>query len=44
MPKRTNNIRLKIALDITDLCIYLILRFLRLKIKYENILMKIKNI
>ena len=32
LPKRTNNIRLKNALGIPDLCLYLILRLLRLKI------------
>ena len=36
MPKRTKNIRLKIALDIPDICAYLISRLLRLKIKNEN--------
>ena len=36
LPKRTDNIRLKIALGIPDLCVYLISRLLRLKIKYEN--------
>ena len=36
LPTRTNNIRLKIALGIPDLCVYLISRLLRLKIKYEN--------
>ena len=37
LPKRTNNVRLKIALGIPDLCVYLISRLLRLKIKYENV-------
>ena len=37
LPKRTNNIRLKIAIGIPDLYIYLISRLLRLKIKYENV-------
>ena len=36
LPKRTDNIRLKIALGIPDLCVYLISRLLRLKKKYEN--------
>ena len=37
LPKRTDNIRLKIALGIPDLCVYLISRLLRLKIKYINL-------
>ena len=36
LPQRTNNVRLKIALGIPDLCVYLISRLLRLKTKYEN--------
>ena len=37
LPKRINNIRLKIVLGIPDLCVYLISRLLRFKIKYENV-------
>ena len=37
LPKRTNNIGLKIELWIPDLCVYLISRLTRLKIKYENV-------
>ena len=37
LPKRTNSIRLKIAIGIPNLDVYLISRLLRLKIKYENI-------
>ena len=33
---KTNSVRLKIALGIPDLCVYLISRLLRVKIKYEN--------
>ena len=36
LPSRTNSIRLKIALGIPDLCVYLISWLLRLKTKYEN--------
>ena len=36
LPVRTNNERLKLALGIPNLCVYLISRLLRLKIKYEN--------
>ena len=36
LPERSNSIRLKIALGIPDLCVYLISRLLRLKTKYEN--------
>ena len=36
LPIRTNSIRLKIALGILDLDVYLISKLLRLKIKYEN--------
>ena len=43
-PKRNNNIRLNIALSIPDLCVYLISRLLRLKIKYENTLNEKLNI
>ena len=44
LPKRTNNIRLKIALGIPNLCIYLISRLSRLKIKYENVFNEKLNI
>ena len=37
LPKRINNERLKIALGIPDLNIYLVQRLIKLKIKYENI-------
>ena len=37
LPKRTNNVRLKIELGIPDLYVYLITRLARLKIKYENV-------
>ena len=36
MPQKTNSERLKIALGIPDLCVYLISILLRLKTKYEN--------
>ena len=36
LPKRTNKERLKLALGIPNLCVFLISRLLRLKIKYEN--------
>ena len=36
LPKRINNERLKIALGIPNLDVYLISRLLRLKIKYEK--------
>ena len=42
--KRTNNVRLKIALGIPDLCVYLISRLARLKIKYENVFNEKLNI
>jgi len=44
LPKRIDSIRLKTALDIPDLCIYLISRLLRLKTKYENIFNEKLNI
>ena len=44
LPKRTNNIRLKITLGIPDLCLYLVSRLLRLKIKYENVFNEKLNI
>ena len=44
LPKRTNNIRLKKALCIPYLCVYLISRLLRLKIKYENVFNRKLNI
>ena len=37
LPLRTNTERLKIALGLPDLNIYLIQRLIKLKIKYENI-------
>ena len=37
LPKRTNTERLKIALGLPDLNIYLIQRLIKLKIKYENV-------
>ena len=37
LPIRTNTERLKIALGLPDLNIYLIQRLIKLKIKYENI-------
>jgi hypothetical protein len=40
LPKRTDNIRLKIALGIPDLCVYLISRLLRLKKNMKIHLMK----
>ena len=40
LPKRTNNVRLKIALSMPDLCVYLISRLTKLKIKYENVFNK----
>ena len=44
LPVRTNNKRLKLALGIPDLYVYLISRLLRLKIKYENTFNEIKYI
>ena len=44
LPKITNNVRLKIALGIPDLCVYLISRLARLKIKYENVFNEKLNI
>ena len=44
LPKRKNNVRLKIALGIPDLCVYLISRLSRLKIKYENVFNEKLNI
>ena len=44
LPKRTNCIRLKLELGIPDLCVYLISRLLKLKIKYENIFHEELNI
>ena len=41
---RTNSVRLKIGLDIPDLCTYLISRLLKLKIKYENVFHEELNI
>ena len=37
LPLRTNTERLKIALGLPDLNIYLVQRLIRLKIKYENV-------
>ena len=37
LPLRTNAQRLKIALGLPDLNIYLVQRLIRLKIKYENV-------
>ena len=37
LPMRTNTERLKIALGLPNLNIYLIQRLIKLKIKYENI-------
>ena len=37
LPKRTDHKKLKIALGIPDLNVYLISRLLKLKIKYKNI-------
>ena len=36
LPERTNSVKLKITLVIPDLCVYLISRLIRLKIRYEN--------
>ena len=44
LPIRTNSERMKLALGIPDLCIYLISRLLKLKIKYENIFHEKLNI
>ena len=44
LPERTNSVRLKIAIGIPDICVYLISRLLRLKTKYENIFNEKLNI
>ena len=44
LPKRINKIKLKISLDIPDLCLYLISKLLKLKIKYENLFNEKLNI
>ena len=44
LPKRINKIKLKISLGIPDLCVYLISKLLKLKIKYENLFNEKLNI